>query len=233
MKEKIYLLPGLMTDERLWSRLIPYMKEYELIHFTLPLSEDFDEIIEELDKKIGDEKVNLLGFSLGGYVASYFTLKHPNKVKRLFLVSATPSATEEKDVLRREKKLQEAKQNNFSPLSFEKAKDLLEIKDDEELINIVASMFNDLGKKTFIPQLTSTLNRVNIFWDLIKLDIPTKVYYSRNDRLLNHTAINEILKNEHNMEVVSREGTSHNIPLEFSKELSIEIKEWFNKVHNI
>ena len=227
MKEKIFLIPGLMTDERLWSRLIPHLEDdYELIHFQLPQSEDFDEIAEILDKEIGEDRVNILGFSLGGYVATHYTLKHQEKVERLFLVSSTPSSTELKDIKRREKKLEEAKNSNFTPLSLEKAKELLEIKDDEELIHIVSNMFNDLGKDAFIPQLASTLKRVDLFEELIGLNIPISFYYSTEDRLLNHTTINAILQKDHKMRLVSRNGSSHNIPLEFSKELSLEIKEW-------
>jgi len=229
MKEIIYLIPGLMTDERLWSRLVPHLEdEYELIHFQIPLSEDFDEIIDELDKEIGDKKVNILGFSLGGYIASYYTLKNPNKIKRLFLVSSTPSSTEEKDIPRREKKLKEARSNKFTPLSLEKAKELLEIKDDEQLVHIVSSMFNDLGNDVFVPQLSTTLKREDIFEDLIDLDIPISLFYSTDDWLLNHTSINKILQKDHNFKFITRKGTSHNIPLEFSEELSFHIKDWMN-----
>ena len=43
MKEKIYLIPGLMTDHRLWSRIIPLLEnDYELVHTPIPHSEDFD-----------------------------------------------------------------------------------------------------------------------------------------------------------------------------------------------
>ena len=62
--------------------------------------EDFDEIINEINKNIVCEKINLLGFSLGGYIASYYTLKNPNRVNKLFLLSSTPSNTEAKDILR-------------------------------------------------------------------------------------------------------------------------------------
>ena len=66
VKEKIYLIPGLMTDERLWSRIKPLLEnEYELIHIPIPHTEDFDEIIDILEKlfsKDSEEKVNLLGF---------------------------------------------------------------------------------------------------------------------------------------------------------------------------
>ena len=90
MKEKIYLIPGLMTDERLWSRIIPLLKdEYELIHVPIPHTGDFDEIIDILFNLFTEDKVNLLGFSLGGYIASYFAITYPNRVNKLFMLAAT------------------------------------------------------------------------------------------------------------------------------------------------
>ena len=62
-KEKIYLIPGLMTDERLWSRIKPFLQnEYELVHVPIPHTEDFDEIIDILFNLFKEERVNLLGF---------------------------------------------------------------------------------------------------------------------------------------------------------------------------
>lgn len=228
MKEKIYLIPGLMTDHRLWHRLEPLLEEYDLIHTPIPLSDDFDEIVEFLDENITCEKINLLGFSLGGYIASYYAIKYPSKVERLFLVGSTPSATEQKDLLRRQQRLKEAKGSPFIPLSFEKATELLEMKEDEELAYTMVNMFNDLGHEPFIHQLSSTLNRIELFDYLMELTVPIRFFYSTQDRLLNHTSIEKYLNKEHNIELISREGTSHNIPLEVPFHLSQEIKEWMN-----
>ena len=52
MKEKIYLIPGLMRDERIWGQLSYYLDDYELIHLTIPLSEDFEEIVDILNNNI-------------------------------------------------------------------------------------------------------------------------------------------------------------------------------------
>lgn len=226
MKEKIYLIPGLMTDQRLWSRLDTYLEEFDLVHLPIPKSEHFDEIIEIIDDQIEDDKINLLGFSLGGFIASYYTLKKLDRVKKLFLLSSTPSNTEQKDIPRREKKLQEAKKSDSILLDENKALDLLEIKDDEELVQITCSMFNDLGNEYFVPQLALTLKRADLMDDLYKLNIPVKFYYSTKDRLLNHDLISKIKQIKHNFDLVSREGISHNISLEFPKDLSFEIKEW-------
>lgn len=231
IKEKLYLIPGLMTDERLWCRIKPYLEnEYELIHIPIPHSEDFDEIIDILFNQIEDEKINLLGFSLGGYIASYFAITYPERVKRLFTVAATPGASNEAEIERRKEKFIVIEKEGFQGLSYEKALSLVEEqnRNDEELIKIIRDMFLELGKETFVSQLTSTFYRKDLFEDLTHLDIPIWFYYSKDDRLLNHDSIQKLLTTPHNMKLISREGTSHNVPLEVPFELSSEIKKWLN-----
>lgn len=227
MKEKIYLIPGLMTDNRLWSRIIPLLEnDYELVHTSIPHSEDFDEIIDILFNEFKEEKVNILGFSLGGYLASYFAITYPNRVNRLFTVAATPGNSTEAEIERRKEKFVAIEKEGFVGLSYEKAKSLLEKQNDEESIKIIQDMFMDLGKESFISQLTSTFYRKDLFEDLINLNIPIWFFYSKNDRLLNQEAIKKLLLDNHNMNIISREGTSHNIPLEVPELLSNEIKKW-------
>ena len=227
MKEKIYLIPGLMTDNRLWSRIIPLLEnDYELVHTSIPHSEDFDEIIDILFNEFKEEKVNVLGFSLGGYIASYFAITYPNRVNRLFTVAATPGNSTEAEIERRKEKFVAIEKEGFVGLSYEKAKSLLEKQNDEESIKIIQDMFMDLGKESFILQLTSTFYRKDLFEDLINLSIPIWFFYSKNDRLLNQEAIKKLLLDNHNMNIISREGTSHNIPLEVPELLSNEIKKW-------
>ena len=217
-----------MTDIRLWKRLVPFLENnYELIHLPIPHSVDFDEIVDILFEKIKEEKINILGFSLGGYIASYFAITYPNRVKRLFLVAATPGASDEAETERRKEKFAIIEKEGFG-LNYEKAISLVEKQNqnDEDLIKTIIDMFNDLGKETFISQLTSTFYRKDLFEDLIHLDIPIWIYYSQEDRLLNKKSLKKVLNSKHSMNVISREGTSHNIPLETPKELSEKIRKW-------
>ena len=228
MKEKIYFIPGLMTDIRLWSRLVSYLNDdYKIVHIPIPHSEDFDEIIDILFNKFEEDKVNILGFSLGGYIASYFAITYPNRVNRLFTVAATPGNTTEAEVERRKEKFAIIEKEGFG-LTYEKAISLVEEqnRNDKELIQIIVDMFNEMGKESFITQLTSTFYRRDLFDDLKYLDFPIWFYYSLNDRLLNKEALGRLTTQEHNMKIISRVGTSHNIPLEFPLELSVEIKNW-------
>jgi pimeloyl-ACP methyl ester carboxylesterase len=228
-KEKIYLIPGLMTDERLWSRLKPFLQnEYELVHVPIPHTEDFDEIIDILFNLFEEEKVNLLGFSLGGYIASYFAITYPNRVNKLFTVASTPGSSNEAEIERRKEKFAIIENEGFVGLSYEKAVSLVEEQNqnDFELIKIIQDMFMDLGKETFITQLTSTFYRKDLYEELINMSIPIWFYYSINDRLLNQQSIKRLLETKHNIKLISREGTSHNIPLEVPQLLSNEIRKW-------
>lgn len=226
------MLPGLMTDERLWSRLKPILNDkYELIHLPLPLTRDFDKACEELNKKINDDKINLLGFSMGAYLASYFTIKYPKKVDKLMIVAGTPSSMNQDEIERRKLTLKQMENLGFKGLSYKKAQSLLEDcnKNDEELISIVQDMFSSLGKDVYTIQMETTFKRIDIYDDLLKLTIPIKFFYSSEDRLLTHNSLSKIKKEHLNIEKICREGTSHMIPLEFPNELAKVIIDWLDE----
>ena len=231
-KEKIYFIPGLMTDIRLWSRALPFLKDdFEIVHIPIPKSTDFDEIVDILNKEFKEEKINILGFSLGGYIASYFTCKYPQRVKRLFTVAATPGTTSKVELERREKKLVDFENSSEFGLELEKAIMLLEEQNqsDLSLAQTMVDMFNDLGRDTFLTQLKSTFNRVDLFDKLKDKTIPMYMLYSSNDRLLDLEALDKLHNQKHNIKLIIRDGTSHNIPLEFPELFANSIKKWMKE----
>ena len=73
-KEKIYFIPGLMTDARLWSKTLPFLEdEFKIVHVPIPNSTDFDEMVEILNNQFKEDKINILGFSLKIYLIIYYT----------------------------------------------------------------------------------------------------------------------------------------------------------------
>jgi len=229
MKEKIYLIPGLMCDERLWGRIIPYLEnDYELVHITIPLTSNFEEIIEIIEKEFKEEKINLFGFSFGAYISSYYAVKYPDRVKRLFLNAGTPSVMTKEEIEKRNKMLEIMNSFGFNGLSAKKVASLLEDPNhnDENLINLIQSMYVDLGEEVYISQIKTINNRVPLEKDLINLTIPIKMFYSTNDRLLNYQSLDNFTNEHTHITKISRVGTSHMIPLEMPKLLSEEITSW-------
>ncbi|RXJ97430.1 hypothetical protein CRV00_00930 [Malaciobacter molluscorum] len=230
MREKIYLIPGLMTNERLWQRFTPLLKDkFEFVHINIPNTSDYDQINTILDKTLKEKRVNILGFSLGSYIATYFSIMFPHRVKRLFNVAGTPSKTNNIEINRRTEKINSINKNGFTLLGEKKALSLLENKNDKDLVKLVQLMYENLGKEVFINQLGSTLYRKDLFEYIKNIDIPIYYYYSVGDRLLNHDAI-KILKDMKlkNINICSREGISHNIPLEDPINFSKQIVSWMN-----
>lgn len=228
MKEKIYFIPGLMTDIRLWKRVFPLLEnEFELVHVPIPQTTNFDEMNKTLLEVFKEEKVNILGFSLGGYIASYFAINFPNRVKRIFLAAATASSTPIEEIEKRKEHLKNIEKGRLK-LSYKKALSLVEEKNqnDEDLINTIINMFDESGKETFISQLTSTLHREDIFDKLADLDLPIWIFYSKDDRLLNKEALEKMQFLKEKINLILREGTSHNLPLETPNELALYIKNW-------
>lgn len=217
-----------MTDERLWGRVKPFLEEYELVHVPLPLTDDFEEASKALESVFKEEKINLLGFSLGAYLACRFTIDNPNRVNRLFLLAGTPGSMNEDEIIKRKLVLKQMNNLGFKGLSHKKVLTLIEESNhnDEELISIVKDMFVDLGAEVYNVQMESTFKRTDISKELASLSLPIRFYYSTEDRLLSHRVLKNFTKEHTNITLNSRVGTSHMISLESPEELAKQVKEW-------
>ncbi len=97
----------------------------------------FDESIDFLEEYFKEDKVNILGFSLGGYVASYFTCKYPHRVNKLFILAASAGTLQDEEIEKRNKAIHLLDNFGFKGLSHKKVVSLLETsnQEDEVLIN--------------------------------------------------------------------------------------------------
>lgn len=228
--KKIYLLPGLMTDESLWSRVLLLLKsDYELIPLDIPLYDDFDKVCEELNLIFENEHINLLGFSLGSYIASYYAIKYEKKVNKLFLLAGSASFINEDEVLKRKQALLHMQSFGFKGLSNKKVLSLIEKKNhtDKELIKTIKNMYNKLGFEIYKKQMELSFKREDISEQLSSLNIPIKLFYSSEDRLFDYKALNKIKsKAKKNITFAKIVGTSHMIPLEEPTILAKEIRNW-------
>ncbi|WP_375723945.1 alpha/beta hydrolase [Arcobacter sp. KX21116] len=230
MKTKIYMIPGFMNDEKLWSRLIPLFDDsYEFIHLVIPLEDSFDKIVEVINEKIKDEKINLLGFSLGGYIACYFGLKYPNRVNKILAVACTPANLDEVECQRRKEAIEFTKKFGFKGLSRKKVLSLVEPQNqsDEELINLILKMYVDIGEEAFYSQFNATIIRENLSLKLINSNLNLAFLYANKDRLVSSKFMEEFSLKAKNIEFTQIEAQTHMLPLERAKEVKEKIIQWF------
>ncbi|HEX5659521.1 MAG TPA: alpha/beta fold hydrolase [Polyangiales bacterium] len=97
----VLLLHGVLASLHTWDSWVPLLREsFTVIRFDIPgfgLSESFAdddkytpeyaaEFVEKARKKLGYDKLHIVGNSLGGFIAWYYATKYPERVDKLILI---------------------------------------------------------------------------------------------------------------------------------------------------
>ncbi|WOH36369.1 alpha/beta hydrolase [Thalassotalea fonticola] len=228
MREKLHLIPGTMCNEQLWSLLIPYLhSSFELIYLDIPREKSFDEIAEHYNNILGSEKLNLIGFSLGGYIATYFSLKYPERINKLFIISNSPTSLPSDELQQRDDILKWVNKYGYKGIGRNKVVNLFDvINQTDELVDLVLNMDKELGEEEFVSQYQYTSQRADLSLALSQAPFKTHFYYSECDRLVNAPLFNELRDCSANLSVICTSGSGHMLPLEKPQELADYIISW-------
>lgn len=228
MATKLYLLPGTMCNEKLWALLRPYLhSSVELAYLAIPRHKNHDQIAAHFNQLLAAEKVNLVGFSLGGYIASYFSLLYPERVNKLFVISNSPTSLSAAELNQRTDALQLVKKYGYKGISRHRAKTLLDAgSQTERLTDLILDMDKDLGEAEFISQYQYTSDRADLSARLNALPRHSCFYYSLDDRLVKAPWFNKMAKAHPGLSVISTSGAGHMLPLEKPRELAAYLNDW-------
>lgn len=223
MKKVVYLIPGFMNNEKLWKRMIPLFDDsYEFKFLKIPHKDRFDEMADALFDEIKDEKANILGFSLGGYIASYFALKYPNRVNQIIAVACTPANLSKEECEKRAAAIEFTKKFGFKGLSRKKALSLVEPQNqnDEDLIQTLLDMYVEVGVEAFYKQFYSTIIRTDISQNIIESGLNFSFFYALGDRLVSSDYMNDFKKRANGkIKFKMSEAQTHMLPLERPNEV--------------
>ncbi|MGF1701486.1 alpha/beta hydrolase [Photobacterium makurazakiensis] len=228
MRKKLYLIPGTMCTEKLWTEILPYLYDsLELVYLDIPQGKNFDELAEHYHNIFGSDTVNLIGFSLGGYIATYYAMLHPNQIEKLFVISNSPTNLSVEELEQRSDILKYVKTYGYKGMSRNKVASLLDSKNQtDQLIDLILEMDNALGESEFISQYKCTSERVDLSQSIIQFPFYTHLYYSDNDSLINSKWLNELDNISPRLSLISTSGSGHMLPLEKPRELAQYINSW-------
>ncbi|MDX2370374.1 MAG: alpha/beta hydrolase [Colwellia sp.] len=244
MRQKIYLIPGTMCNERLWADFLPFLvhavgDNYEFIHVKIPIDKCFSQLSAYLNDYFTQEQVIIIGFSLGGYIASHFATTFPQRVDKVFVIANSPCIlpiTEEKQ---RQEIVEFVNCYGYKGMSNARAAQLFDSQQlldngngsDEQLkefINIMISMDAELGEVEFLSQMRCTSKRSDLFEQLASSTVQFVFYYSEHDALMNVTWLDKLEQASDNCVMICIQGASHMLPLEKPKELAGHVHTWLN-----
>ncbi|MNJ96824.1 4,5:9,10-diseco-3-hydroxy-5,9,17-trioxoandrosta-1(10),2-diene-4-oate hydrolase [compost metagenome] len=179
-------LPGFLCDERLWHFQTTAISSFSSTKVVdLRHCKDLDEMVEAVAQSPWN-KFNLVGFSMGGYVAQAFATKFPERIESLFLVATsggTLSDFEVKSRSRMETILANARYKGISekelrryihPDSWEKP----------EIKEIIYAMSAANTSEMYLNQMRATLHRQDFKTALQKLSFPLTIVGGQEDRVV-------------------------------------------------
>ncbi|MEW6998075.1 alpha/beta fold hydrolase [Colwelliaceae bacterium BS250] len=228
LRKKLHLIPGTMCNDKLWTELRPYLhSSLELVHVDIPRGKNFDELAKYYYDLFSSDKVNLIGFSLGGYIASYFSMLYPERIEKLFVISNSPTCLPSEELKQRNDILDFVKKYGYKTISRKRIANMLDRNNQtNRLIDLILEMDSDLGENEFISQYQYTSARTDLSQTISRLPLHSHFYYSDDDRLVNSDWFNKLTSLNPKLSVINTSGSGHMLPLEKPQELADYINSW-------
>lgn len=238
--KNVVLIHGLSDDLNFWNPLLNLFQEYHILRMDLPghgKSENItnhiniDEITDEvysLIKSKNIDKTLLIGFSLGGAIAQNITIKHPELVESLILMSSFSYS--DNTIKYQSTRLMDALENEGFEGFVKKILPLVVIEDllkDETLFeNIIAEKLEqqDLDSLKYAIYACEDFDIQN---KISEITCPTLIFAGCDDPFTTLNMAKEINSKIQDSKLIVFNNTKHNIIMPYNFEvLSEEILEF-------
>lgn len=223
----LLFVPGFMADRGLWDDVVAALQPKEPVAF---FDLDQGDSIDDMARRALDgapDDFDLVGFSMGGYVARAMARLAPARVKSLVLIATSSRA----DTAEQAKRKAVAAAQLSSTIAFHglsRAAILASLHADraadDALVERVRAMGMRLGRDVFLRQ--SMLPRVSDFEKLSEIRCPTFVIAAKEDRLRSLDEALELRAGMPNAQLVVIEGSGHMVPIEAPEEVVQAIQTW-------
>jgi pimeloyl-ACP methyl ester carboxylesterase len=156
------LLPGFLCDERLWSNQVAALSPHAPVSTVdFRHCKSLDEMVSKIERVTRSEKVNLVGFSMGGYLAQCFTSRFPDRIATLTIIASTGNPLSEFEVRLRTRMESLLSNSRYRGISD---KELMRYVHSETLQNksitdLIQTMSADNTSEMYLNQMRATLHR--------------------------------------------------------------------------
>lgn len=161
----VLFLPGTLCDERIWLPVWRQLNITQRRYVPLQWATSLNDMLALTgDRVLPDEKVHLVGYSMGGYIAALYALANPQHVASLTLIGYDPNGLSNAELARRKQLVGALKKGQFSPsapafLSRFVHPDHMQ---SQAVAGTVTAMAKDLGKNTLLAHTSATTPRDNL-----------------------------------------------------------------------
>jgi pimeloyl-ACP methyl ester carboxylesterase len=213
---KLFLLPGMMCDERLFSSQVQALSElcdcivvdFDQGDSIADYAEQVLKLVRSHDNKSTQPRLTILaGLSMGGIVLMDCIRLAPELVDAIVLMDTNPFAEDPDRRLLRQPQIQRVLDGELETILIEEMKPLYLApvnRSNDALLSLVLDMARQLGSEVFAKQSQALMNRRDNSEALVAWNKPALVLYGAHDHLCpkeRHVRMHELMPHSSLIEI--------------------------------
>jgi pimeloyl-ACP methyl ester carboxylesterase len=230
----LVLVPGLLTDERLWSPQMEHLSDITTpVVANVPTSDSVSGMARDI-LEWAPENFALAGLSMGGYIALEIMRRAPERVNALALLDTSARADTQEQTEARLELLKLAASDRFEEVIQRLLPLLLHPGrlTDEALVSTVLDMGRSVGPEVFERQERAIIARPDSRKDLASLRCPTLVLCGREDELMPVRLHEEMAESVPDARLHVVDDCGHLSTIERPADVNEALRDWFNRNGN-
>jgi pimeloyl-ACP methyl ester carboxylesterase len=175
------------------------------------------------------DRLDLIGFSMGGYFALEYALGHPERVASLVMISASAYGLTDAEIAERRKAIGYLEAHDYHGIAQARLAQFVHPSraHDPVVAGVMREMDRDLGKETLLAQLRETTERVSLGPRLGELAMPVMLVGAEADIFSPPATIRRMEAAIRDVRVAIAADTGHMIPLERPEWLAQQIADFY------
>lgn len=174
IESPVVFFPGTLCDERVFQSIWPLIDIPMRAFVPLQWAEDLSQMKMLAGDRLAyfEEKVHLVGFSMGGYLAVLTALENSERIASVTLIGNVPSVLSESELKDRKHTLSLIKNKQYKAMPKQQLARLFHPNSQENLAaqSVVQQMEQDLGVGVLAMQYHATNKRSNLLPKLAQAD---------------------------------------------------------------
>jgi len=215
MTQNAYLLPGLMCDHRLWQEVLPQLTNINPVPITFKPHQNIESMLDDVTEQLELDPANLVGFSMGGYVALRYALKFPQAVSKLVLIGSSGKSLSDQERAKRNKIVGYLQGNHYNGINDLRLKQFIHPRHLKgPIAATIKAMDKSLGKDYLLAQLAATAQRPSLLDKLHQLNCPVLIIGAQDDQLIPPQQMIELAGSFNNATIEIIPDCGHMSPME-------------------
>lgn len=214
----VLFLPGTLCDERLWMPVWQHLDCHQRSYVPLQWADTFEQMMMLTADRVTafTQPAHLVGFSMGGFIATQFALAHPESVASLTLIGYASCGLSKTELSHRQQLIKTINSGKYKGSNTNRNKQFLhpEHPQKSELLAVINAMGDDLGGQVLKAHIQATTPRPSLTQALSNLTIPVNIIASKTDAVVPFSDIQEMHQGCQQSQLSTIDNAGHMMPLE-------------------